>query len=1011
MKVFLASLLLSLVVLGAELSPLRPDFFRQGCGGDGQGSYYLPVLSNDGRVAAVAPWPDSPYSVSAPQRCGYLLSADGQSVTPLSAPGPEFMGKVFYRALISLGADEARSRFWGGAQVFTGGTNVDLRLVFFDCADGAVREPQDLGIACTAGLQARLLPAADGSCAFLHIVDNSDEPLPETGFYALDGASLTPLQAVSLPNDAGFAPAFATGGGAIYYVGENETASTDQQKMLAIYRYDVGTGRTERLEDIGFRTSLKVYDSHYLKEVPMVVSSVDGAVVAYRWANGVTAEEGGVQLRVASRDALGRFAFDFASRNSGADGALLADAEGVDCQFPAISADGRFVAFTAKAGTTVRQAWRYDRRNRQLEVLSSGLAADCHATALSPNGRYAAFVAPYGKKNLPQLYRVDCGPAVTPELIRTTVGCRKSIPLEVKVVAREGATLAVSGISAGAVIAQGGSPVLENVQYPLDSLPWTFAAGAEPGEAVLQLTVTEGARTATAELAIMVSNFQNLSSAVLSRSAYYSYDYADLQVSADGGQAVFVTDAPLDPSDDAHTQDVYRLDLGTGLFELLSGSSRFSANVYSPAFSGDGKQVFWIDQEGALWRNGEDRLAADVNLFTVPAVSHDGITLAIRQGDALLRSTDGGASWTQVAVTAARENAVYSTPRLSFDGRVLWFAVREDEILSLYSQTDDEAPRLIAAAIREFCGITLDGAQALVRLADGELAWVTVNGARPTRIRSIPAAQDVVLSANGRFTAFTMPGSAESARPGIWLADLQASGAQPVEIASGADGASLPLAFSDSGKQLFFASDATNLLPGEADKNDERDLFLYENPDWSNALPGAPIYTAHNLQEDLPEPARLRMGLRDNDGDALVPALDTTATRGDAALMPPGEGRLEYLLSYQPPQDFCGTDTVQVRSWDGAGWSAWTTVKLVVANVNDPPVWDTDTPVALELPAGESLQVILHATDVDERNPTPDVLRYSLAANSPGWATVDSASGELVLLPGFGDSGDFTLTA
>ena len=75
-----------------------------------------------------------------------------------------------------------------------------------------------------------------------------------------------------------------------------------------------------------------------------------------------------------------------------------------------------------------------------------------------------------------------------------------------------------------------------------------------------------------------------------------------------------------------------------------------------------------------------------------------------------------------------------------------------------------------------------------------------------------------------------MPGSAESARPGIWLADLQASGAQPVEIASGADGASLPLAFSDSGKQLFFASDATNLLPGEADKNDEAPLRMYDVP-------------------------------------------------------------------------------------------------------------------------------------------------------------------------------------
>ncbi|MBQ4479665.1 MAG: PD40 domain-containing protein [Victivallales bacterium] len=1009
----------ALLVSAAALKPLRVDYFRQGCGTDRQGTYYSPVVADDGALAVIAPYHAETYDPEQPQRCGYWIGADGKAVTQMFAPGAEFMGIVFFRALDFLASDAARSCFWGVSFHFTGGTNIAPFLHHYDLAVGQESD-RKFGVGYSQGLLMRLLPNAEGTAAFLHVVDDTDEPLPVTGLYALDGSAMELQQAIALPHDLGFAPACTADGTAVFYIGENPAASTDTQKILALYRYVIADGTAELLEDIGPRTSLKVYESRYLKAMPMVVANADGTVVAYRWANGNTTAEGGVQLRVAAWNAVtGGYEFEFASRLSGTEEILMVDStEGgntVDCQFPAISADGRYIAFTARAtnapnGATCRRAWRYDRQDQRLECLSDGISGDCHATALSPSGRHAAFVAPDASTSLHQVYRVDCGPAITLKERLVVLRPGESMELDMTAVSTANATITVAGEFSGILETAEGDEVLANTPYSVATLPWQFTAGGAGENGTIAFTVTEGAMTASAELSIIVSNFNNLTTSVLPRSTNYSYAYSDIHFSADGRQAVFLTDAPLVPGDDAHNQDVYRLTLATGKLELLTGGLEFAANVYAPQLSGDGRNVYWTDLNGAFWKNGVTRLlAAEADRYVSPAVSYDGSVVVLRQGNALLRSIDGGATFETLAVPGASADADYKSPMLSYDGGVMAFTVEDGDALALYVLDGTETLRKLPAEISALEGLTQDGESALVRRTDGTFAWISVGNEKLTAIAALPPnAREVSLAGNGRFVAYTAPSSADATRPGIWLCDL-GKGVN-TEITSAADGASSAPVLAASGKQLLFASDATNLIDGLADTNEENDLFLYTHPGWKNALPGAPISMApHSLQEDPPQPLLFRLGLQDNDNDALVPVLTTDATLGTARLVPPCEGQLDYRLCYLPPKDFCGTDSVRLRVWDGTGWGAPHNLMLEIQNVNDPPVWDEDTPVSLELQAGGAIQVTLHATDVDEANPEPDVLEYALSGEVPLWATIGPADGVLTLRPGFADAGELTL--
>ncbi|MBR4125327.1 MAG: hypothetical protein IKR13_03910, partial [Victivallales bacterium] len=962
-----------------------------------------------------------------PQRGGYLIDANGASVTQLFAPGfglfdlGERGGVVyFYRAACSIVADLGRENFWDVSWDVTGQDLVTPKLHHYSADLG--ESSLEFGVPYTPDLLARLIPDGDGLFAFLHVVDGTDTPLSATGLYKLDGATASLLEPIELPNDLGFSPAFAADVGAIFYIGQ-DSAFPDENAMFALYRYDLETGVAELVEDIGSRTSLKVWEGAYAKGTPMVAANADGSVVAYRWANGA-ADEGGVQMRVASRNTqTGDYEFGFASCLSGISQTLLVDeTEGrgtnaLDCQYPAVSADGRFVAFTARAtnapgNANIRQAWRYDQQENRLENLSEGLNSDCHAIALSPSGRHAAFVAADSATELPQLFRVDCGPAVTLATRQLVLPPGETVKLDLAVAAGKNATIEVSGTIPGTLKTIDDDILAANTPYAVETLPWQITTSGQVGSTTLTFKVTEGTMTAMAELSITVSNFTNLTNSVLPKSIRDDYEYTHLGFSADGRQALVLTNASLvsRDSDKVPTQDVYRLYLSGGRLELLTGDAAFSSNVYAPRLSGDARTVYWIDQSGTLRTDAGLSLATGVSQLA-PAVSNDGQVVVIRKGNSLWKSTDAGVSWTQLQVEGLPEAAVYSTPMLSNDGGVLAFTVRTGGVLALYVLDGAGVCQMLAPEISALEGLTQDGERVLVRRVDGSFAWFSVGNAKATKISLLPPkAREVSLAGNGRFVAYVAPSSEDATLSGVYLLDLRKG--ITTEITAGADGSSFSPVLAASGRLLLFSSDATNLIDGLEDVNEERDLFLYTNPNWTNSLPG---FTGTKIDKDIyedPDNAfALNLYLRDNDDDALVPSLGVVATLGTARLVPPCEGQFDYRLSYLPPQDFCGTDSVQIRAWDGTGWSAWNTLQLVVQNVNDEPIWDVDTPAAVEVMAGAGLQVSLHATDADESNPEPDVLRYSLEGEVPSWVVFDSSSGRLTLRPGFGDDGEYTLTA
>ena len=808
------------MVWAAAPKPLQANYFKQGCGTDRQGTYYSPVVGDDGALAVIAPYHEETYDPNYPQRCGYWISADGKTVTQMYAAGPEFYGIIFFRATDYLSADATRKNFWGASYHFTGGSNIDPYIHHFDLAN-AQESGEDTQIAYSDGFHLRLQPNAEGTTALLHVVDDSDEPLNTTGLYALDGPQLALLQALALPHDLGFAPAYTADGSAIFYIGENVATSTETQKMLALYRYDIVDGTAEWLEDIGPRTSLKVYESKYLKTMPMVAANADGTVIAYRWANGSTTADGGVQLRVATRnDMTGNYTFGFASRLTGTEESPFVDStEGgntVDCQYPAISADGHFIAFTARAtnapgGASHRRAWRYDRQELRLECLSTDLASNCQATALSPNGRYAAFIALDTSTKLPQAYRVDGGPAIGLESKQLLVCPGQSIDLELTAVAASKATIAVAGEILGQLYTIDGDDVIPGNSYSLDTLPWSFTAG-QAGSSTITITLTEGTKSVSTELSLVISDFANLTCTLLAKNTRDSYEYTNLHFSADGKRAVFLTDAPLSETDDAHIQDVYQMTFAAGKLELLTGDAAFSANVYAPQLSGDGNTVYWTDQDGAFWSSdGEKLVDSGVDKYVSPAVSYDGKVIVIRRGDQLWRSTDAGASFAPLAVEGATQTADYQSPMLSYDGGVLAFTMEDGGAQALYVLDGADELRQLADDIIALHGITQDGGQALIQQQDGSFAWIAVGTGKVTAIPSLPQnARDISLAGNGRFVAYTAPSSETITQMGIWLCDIGKG--VTAEITTGADGASFTPALSASKRHISHNFLVTNKI-------------------------------------------------------------------------------------------------------------------------------------------------------------------------------------------------------
>ncbi len=97
----------------------------------------------------------------------------------------------------------------------------------------------------------------------------------------------------------------------------------------------------------------------------------------------------------------------------------------------------------------------------------------------------------------------------------------------------------------------------------------------------------------------------------------------------------------------------------------------------------------------------------------------------------------------------------------------------------------------------------------------------------------------------------------------------------------------------------------------------------------------------------------------------------------------------EGMMAGTPGNDDVGSHDVSVRVEDASGVSDTLSFVVVVANVNDPPVWTTEMPEVLEAMEGEDILLFVAATDID----VGDTIAYSLSSEPSSMITIDTERG------------------
>ncbi len=152
------------------------------------------------------------------------------------------------------------------------------------------------------------------------------------------------------------------------------------------------------------------------------------------------------------------------------------------------------------------------------------------------------------------------------------------------------------------------------------------------------------------------------------------------------------------------------------------------------------------------------------------------------------------------------------------------------------------------------------------------------------------------------------------------------------------------------------------------------------------------------INED--ESVSIRLDGSDPDGDRLRFSIVTQPSHGALTGFPP-------LVTYQPADNFNGTDQFTFRTDDGTLNSSTATVSITIRPVNDPPVLAVRG--AQNVLEGQTLRFAVSASDPDQGQ----TLTFSTVENLPAGATltrVTATSAEFAWTPDLSQSGQYKLT-
>jgi Tol biopolymer transport system component len=266
-------------------------------------------------------------------------------------------------------------------------------------------------------------------------------------------------------------------------------------------------------------------------------------------------------------------------------------ASGGSSTAPVISADGHFVSFASAATNLVANdtngAADIFLRNLDtgvttlININSNGVTSgtgDASAPAISANGRYVAFLAKATPSaTYPSVFWKDTigGRMVT---LNLSSGTGPSISADGQRV------LEITGGSGSQFFVVWNAPTLANI--------YNFGGGVV-SLAILSPTGTRVAYQNTSTKQLVVYNLAggtNLFSCTDATPIKNSPVW-----SSDGRFVTFVSGAPLVPNDNNGTNDVYLCDLQTGMVNLISANSDWTASGNgisdSPSISGDGRFI------------------------------------------------------------------------------------------------------------------------------------------------------------------------------------------------------------------------------------------------------------------------------------------------------------------------------------------------------------------------------------------------------------------------------------
>ncbi|MEO8277470.1 MAG: hypothetical protein ABI639_14750 [Thermoanaerobaculia bacterium] len=455
---------------------------------------------------------------------------------------------------------------------------------------------------------------------------------------------------------------------------------------------------------------------------------------------------------------------------------------------PAISGDGRFVAFVSfaanlAAGGTGSQprVFVHDRQTgttTEVSVDSGGASGSGFNPAISADGRFVAFAS-----DSPALVAGDSNAA-------TDVFVRDRLTSTTTRISRDGGGTQGNAVSNAPAISADGRYV-------------SFVSGATN----LVLNDTNG------EWDVFVHDRQTGQIARASvgstgtQADAGSFVGSSNWISGDGRFVVFYSEASnLVPGDSNGTFDAFVRDRQTNLTSRISVSSGgIEANGWSgfPSISADG-------QRAAFWSDASNLVPGDVLGFS------DIFVRDLQSGETTRASlTNAG-----LEANAASRVGGDATPALNADGRLVAFASEASNLVP--EDTNDGADiftrDLLSATTERSPDLSFDPSPGGALLADAPV----VNRAHS-------------ISGNGRHVAFDSAATNlvtddTNGEPDVFLRDLDGDTTVLASVDSlgvAGNGESSEAAVSGDGRFVVFSSVADNLVTG--DSNGVRDIFVHDS--------------------------------------------------------------------------------------------------------------------------------------------------------------------------------------